>query len=354
MMTNKETRANQLDQYTGELLEDLFSPADDNVLCPQDLGADIQQLLGQAQNAETTAPIVDLFIKLKYAKFSQGLTPEMFDISMDTLILLSEKHQRIDEHEVTIGGRVNQALPIVQEANQRVKAYLKTKGTEAPSGIELWDTICENTERIKFDLNIGDEEWNTYSGQIKNCIDSVEKLSKVVKLPEPVIKDIGHVIKNYRMRLTPYYASLIQPEKKNDPVLLQSVPTVEMVDNVGIEIPPVAADHSPARLIDQFYPQTVTIKATNMCAMYCTHCLRIAHIGKKDRIYSDKAYEEALDYIRNNPRIRDVLITGGDTFVLPNKIIKNILNALDNIDHVRIKRLGTRIPVTVPWLSPYE
>jgi len=337
-MTNKETRANQLDQYTGELLEDLFSPADDNVLCPQDLGADIQQLLGQAQNAETTAPIVDLFIKLKYAKFSQGLTPEMFDISMDTLILLSEKHQRIDEHEVTIGGRVNQALPIVQEANQRVKAYLKTKGTEAPSGIELWDTICENTERIKFDLNIGDEEWNTYSGQIKNCIDSVEKLSKVVKLPEPVIKDIGHVIKNYRMRLTPYYASLIQPEKKNDPVLLQSVPTVEMVDNVGIEIPPVAADHSPARLIDQFYPQTVTIKATNMCAMYCTHCLRIAHIGKKDRIYSDKAYEEALDYIRNNPRIRDVLITGGDTFVLPNKIIKNILNALDNIDHVRIKR----------------
>jgi lysine 2,3-aminomutase len=151
------------------------------------------------------------------------------------------------------------------------------------------------------------------------------------------------------MRLTPYYASLIQPEKKNDPVLLQSVPTAEMVDNVGIEIPPVAADHSPARLIDQFYPQTVTIKATNMCAMYCTHCLRIAHIGKKDRIYSDKAYEEALDYIRNNPRIRDVLITGGDIFVLPNKIIKNILYALDNIDHVRIKRLGTRIPVTVPW-----
>ena len=142
-----------------------------------------------------TAPIIDLFTKLKYVRFSLGLTPEMFGISMDTLILLSEKHQRIDEHEVTVGGRVNQALPIVQEANRRVEAYLKTKGTEAPSGIELWDTICENMERIKSDLNIGDEEWNTYSGQIKNCVDSVEKLSKVVKLPEPVIKDIGHVKK---------------------------------------------------------------------------------------------------------------------------------------------------------------
>jgi lysine 2,3-aminomutase len=151
------------------------------------------------------------------------------------------------------------------------------------------------------------------------------------------------------MRLTPYYASLIQPGKPNDPVLLQSVPSGAMVDNVGIEVPPVAADHSPARLIDQFYPRVLTIKATNMCAMYCTHCLRIAHIGKKDRIYSDKAYEEALSYIRDNPRIRDVLITGGDAFVLPNRIIKKLLNDLDDIDHVKMKRLGTRIPVTVPW-----
>jgi len=83
--------------------------------------------------------------------------------------------------------------------------------------------------------------------------------------------------------------------------------------------------------------------------MYCTHCLRIAHIGKKDRIYSDSAYEEALNYIRNNTHIRDVLVTGGDAFVLPNQIIKNILKALDDIDHIKMKRLGTRIPVTTPW-----
>ena len=349
MMTDHETTKKPPDQYTEELLKDLFFPADDNGLRPRDLAADIQRLLEQAQNTEMTAPIVDLFTKLKYARFSLGLTPEIFSISRDTLILLADKHQRIDEHEVTVGGRVNQALPIVQKANRRVEEYLKAKGSEAPSGIELWDTICENMERIKSDLNIGDEEWNTYAGQIKNCVDSVEKLSKVVKLPEPVIKDIGHVAKNYRMRLTPYYASLIQPQETNDPVLLQSVPTAEMVDNIGIEIPPVAADHSPARLIDQFYPQTVTIKATNMCAMYCTHCLRIAHIGKKDRIYSNTAYEEALNYIKSNRGIRDVLITGGDAFVLPNRIIKKLLQALDDIDHVKMKRLGTRIPVTVPW-----
>ena len=121
-----------------------------------------------------------------------------------------------------------------------------------------------------------------------------------------------------------------------------------MVDAVGEEIPPVAADHSPARLIDQFYPRVVTIKATNMCAMYCTHCLRIAHIGTRDRIYSEAAYAEAIDYIRKNPLIRDVLITGGDAFVLPNTVIRRILAELDAIDHVRMKRMGTRIPVTAP------
>jgi len=72
MMTSHETTEKQPNQYTKELLEDLFSPTDDNILSPQDLAADIQQLLEQAQNTEMTAPIIDLFTKLKHAKFSLG------------------------------------------------------------------------------------------------------------------------------------------------------------------------------------------------------------------------------------------------------------------------------------------
>jgi KamA family protein len=348
-MSNGKITEKRLDHFTRELLEDLFPPSDVTASCSPDLADEINDLLRQSENTEMTAPIVTLFTRLKEIKNSLGILPHAFGISKDTLIYLSEKHQNLDEHEVSVGGRVNMALPIVDQANLRVEEYLQRKDVEAPSGIELWDNIQVNARRIKLALNIKDEEWNSYSGQIKNCIDSVEKLSKIVRLPEHTIENIGRVTKNYRMRLTPYYASLIQPEKENDPILLQSVPTGEMIDNIGVEIPPVAADHSPARLIDQFYPRVLTIKATNMCAMYCTHCLRIAHIGKKDRIYSDTAYEEALNYIRDNPRIRDVLITGGDALVLPNKIIKKILNALDGIDHLKVKRLGTRIPVTSPW-----
>ena len=192
------------------------------------------------------------------------------------------------------------------------------------------------------------DDWNSYKKQLQYAIDDVETLAKIVQLPADALADVLRVTKTYRMRLTPYYASLIQPGVLNDPVLIQSVPTAEMVDNVGEEIPPVASDHSPARLIDQFYPRVLTIKATNMCAMYCTHCLRIAHIGKKDRIYAKEAYGEALDYIRNNELIRDVLVTGGDAFILPNDMLKWLLEQLDAIDHVTVKRLGSRIPVTAP------
>lgn len=345
-MPATDSNKDNLDSYTLELMEFLYSGNLGE--SGPDLDIQVTDLLAGTQDRSLTAPVVRLFSRLKDIRSKEGLSPESFGISRSRLIGLAEQHQAIDEHGVSVGGRVNQALPIVGKAIQRVDDYLKQKDDVAPSGIELWDRIQENFQRIRSRLKISNEEWGTYSGQIKNCIDTVEDLAGIIDLSPKAIQEVTRVTRNYRMRLTPYYAGLIQPGVSNDPVLLQSVPTGEMVDNVGVEIPPVAADHSPARLIDQFYPRVVTIKATNMCAMYCTHCLRIAHIGKKDQIYSEAAYTEALDYIRANHRIRDVLVTGGDSFVLPNKILKKLLAALDGIDHVKVKRLGTRIPVTAP------
>ncbi len=347
-MNNAQNEENAMDEFTKDLLDNLFSDQKESLPVPDGILEEIRSMIEQCRQKKRTGPIINLFSRLRGLKNETGQSPDVLGVSKNTLIELAQQHSRLDEHGVTVGGRLTRALPIVHEAVTRVEKYLKQHPVEAPSGIELWDHIRENIRRIQRILNISDNDWNSYSGQIRNCIDSVDKLGKVLDLPSHVLQDIRRITQKYRMRLTPYYASLIQPGKTNDPVLIQSVPTGEMVDNVGIEIPPVAADHSPARLIDQFYPRVVTIKATNMCAMYCTHCLRLAHIGKKDRIYTDQAYEEALDYIRKNPLIRDVLITGGDAFILPNKMVKKILDALDEIDHVKMKRLGTRIPVTAP------
>jgi len=338
---------NALDAFTTDLFEKLFTAKKDGAPSDAERKA-IAELFSHAETEKLTAPIVALFSALEKFHNDQGFTPEQLGITRDALTALAVKHEGIDEHRVTVGGRVGRALPIVDAAQSRVREYLDRHPKEAPSGIEVWDRMLENQKRIKNVLSMSDDDWNSYSGQLRHAIEDVATLSKVIDLPAKAIEDVLRVTKTYRMRLTPYYASLILPGQINDPVLLQSVPTGEMVDNAGVEIPPVAADHSPARLIDQFYPRVVTIKATNMCAMYCTHCLRIAHIGAKDRLYGKDAYGEALDYIRANPEIRDVLVTGGDSLVLPNSMLEWLLGELDAIEHVRMKRLGTRIPVTTP------
>ena len=338
----------QIDNFTAELLDNLFSGRNLNADPVSPQAAKIRELFSISALDNQTGNIVELFKILKLARASQGFSPLAFDISRQDLVDLALKHQQIDEHRVSIGGRVDKALSIVSEAGSRVDWYLEQKDVSAPSGIELWDRIEQNHLRIRQLLGMSMEDWNSFSGQLRFAVESVETLGEILNLPAEAIEEVSRVTRNYRMRLTPYYAGLIMPETLDDPVLLQAVPTGEMVDNAGIEIPPVAADHSPARLIDQFYPRVVTIKATNMCAMYCTHCLRIAHIGKKDRIYTGKAYEEALKYIRDDSRIRDVLITGGDAFMLPDEMLLRLLGELDSIDHVRVKRLGTRIPVTTP------
>ena len=341
-----------LDPFTQALFKDLYpesGPSDRPNLSPEDpTAAEIAELIRAARESERTEPVLALFARLTALASQEGIYPIQLGISAETLAGIAGLHPQRDEHEVSVGGRLGQARSIVARANGRVDAYLAARAQEAPSGMDLWEAIGENARRIRQVLGMTEGDWGSYAGQLRHCIDSVDKLSAVIDLPPAVIAEVGRVTRSYRMRLTPYYASLIQPGRANDPVLLQSVPTGEMVDNAGMEIPPVAADHSPARLVDQFYPRVVTIKATNMCAMYCTHCLRIAHIGKKDRIYAQSAYDEALDYIRANERIRDVLVTGGDALVLPNKVLEKILGALDEIDHVRVKRLGSRIPVTAP------
>ncbi len=348
-MSHSKSPAETLDTFTEELFDELFQQGSGGKTLPAGLVDEIRGVFKNAvEQVELTQPIVYLFARLLAEKRDKGFTPDDLSITREDLIGLAWRHAEIDEHGVTIGGRLGRAMPIVEKASDRVKGYMARKDVEAPSGIQLWDQIQANAARIRKILNMSNDDWNSYPGQLSYAIDSVEILSKVIDLPKAAIEDVLRVTRFYRMRLTPYYASLIQAGRTNDPVLIQSVPTGEMVDNVGEEIPPVAADHSPARLIDQFYPRVLCVKSTNMCAMYCTHCLRIAHIGKKDRIYAREAYKEALEYIRQNQLIRDVLITGGDAFILPNKIIAWLLDELDNIDHVTVKRLGTRIPVTAP------
>ncbi|MDX1808846.1 MAG: KamA family radical SAM protein [Sulfurospirillaceae bacterium] len=339
----------KLDKFDIKLFELLYEPSNDKKEVSQKDIDEVKEWLEISKTSQKlTNPMVQLFNKLKTIREKFGATPEDIGIDKDELYLMAMKHKNTDEHRVSVGGRVYSALPIVEKANARVKDYLDNNKDDAPSGFDLHEQMLENRRKIQKKLGMTDEVWDSYAGQIKYAITSPEQLASIIDIPQKLIEDIQRVSKVFRMRISPYYASLIMPNQINDPILLQSVPTGDMVDNNGIELEPVASDHSPARLIDQFYPRVLTIKATNMCAMFCTHCLRIAHISDKDWVSSNNTYEEALNYIRNDENIRDVLITGGDALALSNKKIEYLLNELDKIPHVKIKRLGSRIPIMTP------
>ena len=105
---------------------------------------------------------------------------------------------------------------------------------------------------------------------------------------------------------------------------------------------------SPAPCITRRYPDRLIINVTNVCGMYCRHCQRRRNIGETDQHKSLEDLKRALDYVRQNPEIRDVLVTGGDALLLSDEVLDWLLTELDNIPHVEIKRLGTRTLVTMP------
>jgi len=176
-----------------------------------------------------------------------------------------------------------------------------------------------------------------------------------LNLDKDEIEDIKKAGSQYRWYISPYYASLMDPEDRNCPIRRQAIPSVyEYMDQSEIVDPPVIKYNSPAPLISRLYPDRLIINVTNQCAMICRHCLRRMDIDTNDVIYPKRMINEALDYVRKNEEIRDVLLTGGDALSLSDSQLDHILTELDEIPHVEIKRLGSRMPCTLPQRVTHE
>ena len=212
--------------------------------------------------------------------------------------------------------------------------------------------IGRTNERVfqTFGVTEGSPEWNDWHWQYRNRITDAARLSDVLNLSEKEKTDISACLEDFRMAVTPYYASLIDPNDPCDPIRAQAVPSVnekitfpwEMADPLGEE------RFSPVRNIVHRYPDRVLFLVTRCCAMYCRHCTRRRLVGEEDVSISSEEIDEAVEYIRGTPEIRDVLVSGGDPLTLSDAGLENILSRLREIEHVEIIRIGTRIPVTMP------
>ncbi len=205
-------------------------------------------------------------------------------------------------------------------------------------------------QQISLYKDVNPLDWEDWHWQLKNRIRDKEELFQIIKLTPEEEKGISKASGRLSMAITPYWSTLIDPEDPDCPLRRQAVPVAaESVISPHEMVDPCAEDRdSPVPHLVHRYPDRVLLLATEHCAMYCRHCTRRRLVGEHREDNSPSRFDAAVEYIKSNKKVRDVLISGGDPFILEDEEIENLLENLRSISHVEFLRLGTRVPVTLP------
>jgi len=200
----------------------------------------------------------------------------------------------------------------------------------------------------------GHEFWKDWRWQLKHAVKDVPTLERLldISLPESYRERMEETLRKFPMSITPYYLSLIDNDDyQNDPIFLQAVPSPKELEIETCDLcDPLSEDQdSPVPLITHRYPDRVLFLVSNTCSMYCRHCTRKRRVGDIDSIPGEHEITEAIGYIREHPGIRDVLLSGGDPLMLPDEYLEWVLEELHSIPHVELIRIGSRMPVVLPY-----
>lgn len=207
-----------------------------------------------------------------------------------------------------------------------------------------------NWKEIPLFKDVTEEQWNDWHWQIDNRLSTLEDIEAVLDLTEQEKEDIAKVIGGFRVGITPYYASLMDPKDPMCPVRMQAVPTLaEMHRSEADDADPLHEDaDSPAPGLTHRYPDRVLFLITDKCSMYCRHCTRRRLAGETDGARSREDIDACIEYIKKTPQVRDVLLSGGDALCVEDETLEYIISNLRKIPHVEIVRIGSRTPVVLP------
>ncbi|GAP09891.1 L-lysine 2,3-aminomutase [Bellilinea caldifistulae] len=205
------------------------------------------------------------------------------------------------------------------------------------------------SKRAPVYADVPDEKWNDWRWQLSNRLNTVEDFEKLFKLTDSEIKALN-TQGLFRVDITPYFASLINPDDPNDPIRLQVIPKAEeIVPFTGMMEDSLAEDrHSPVPGLVHRYPDRVLMLVTTQCASYCRYCTRSRIVGDPSATFSRAEFEMQIEYLKNTPQVRDVLLSGGDPLTLAPKLLDELLRRLREIPHIEIIRIGSRVPVFLP------
>jgi len=214
--------------------------------------------------------------------------------------------------------------------------------------LNLNDTYIER--KNKYFKDVSDSDWNNWKWQTAHRITNAEQLKTFLPLTSEEEQTVKDVLGKFRMAITPYYLTLIDPLNPDCPIRKQAIPLVnEMLMGKNDLLDPLAEDHdSPVPGLTHRYPDRVLLLLTDMCSMYCRHCTRRRFAGQKDDDMKLSNIDLAIEYIKNHPHVSDIVLSGGDAFLVSDEKIEYVLQKLREIDHVQVIRFGTRTPVVMP------
>lgn len=220
-----------------------------------------------------------------------------------------------------------------------------------------------NRKRILQHFNASAKDWLDYKWQIKHVIRDSQTLGSLIRLTSAEIEAIDKARANHLpFGITPYYVSLMDREshrKHDHAVRAQVIPPLDYVEQMAAYRDDhdhsfdfmLEHDTSPIDLITRRYPMIVILKPYNTCSQICVYCQRnweIEDCLAKGALAPKQRIEAAIQWIKDHPAIREVLVTGGDPLVMQDRQIDDILQKLADIEHVERIRIGSRTPVVLP------
>lgn len=196
--------------------------------------------------------------------------------------------------------------------------------------------------------------WKNWQWQLQHSVRNIDIFEKLlgIEFAAEERKQLDETVKKFPLSITPYYLSLIDTDNyRNDPIYKQAFPSIAElhIGNYEMRDPLDEDKDSPVPGITHRYPDRVLFQVSGVCAMYCRHCTRKRKVGDVDVIPCKEEIAMGIEYIRNNPVIRDVLLSGGDPFLLSDENIDWILTEIKKIASVEVVRIGTRTPVVLPY-----
>ena len=187
----------------------------------------------------------------------------------------------------------------------------------------------------------------SWKNELKKNIHTIRQLKEYTYLSGDEEKRLKEIMLKHPMSITRYYASLIDWSDPDDPIKHMVMPQLGEMDMHGTYDTSGEAENTKMSGLQHKYEQTALILSTNKCTSYCRHCFRKRMVGLSTGEIL-RRFTDAVEYIKKNTQINNVLITGGDPFILSTATINKFLKSLSGIKHLKFIRFGTRVPVTFP------